>query len=57
MYVCRELMSGEGAASRHDLSLFPTITDLKNHIHQAVKDIETGALQLKATSVSTFIIL
>ncbi|XP_052807194.1 calcium-responsive transcription factor-like isoform X1 [Mya arenaria] len=54
MFVCRELMmtTGEGNINRHDLSLFPTITDLKNHIHQSVKDIESGSLALTASTVN-----
>ena len=51
--MVRELNSQtESGTSRHDLSLFPTITDLKNHIHQAVKDIENGSLALTAPTVS-----
>lgn len=54
MFVCQELYNGQMDAnvSRHDLSLFPTVTDLKNHIHQAVKDIESGILPLTAPTVS-----
>ncbi|XP_052236823.1 calcium-responsive transcription factor-like isoform X2 [Dreissena polymorpha] len=54
MYVCRDLLSAspDSHISRHDLSLFPTITDLKNHIHQAVKDIENGTLPLTATGLN-----
>lgn len=53
MFVCRELYNQmDSSLSRHDLSLFPTITDLKNHIHQAVKDIESGTLALTAPAVS-----
>lgn len=54
MYVCQELLNGQldSTVSRHDLSLFPTVTDLKNHIHQAVKDIENGTLALTAPTVN-----
>jgi hypothetical protein len=56
MYVCQEMYNGQmdASVSRHDLSLFPTVTDLKNHIHQAVKDIENGALALTAPTVLNF---
>lgn len=54
MYVCQHLFHSlpNSNVSRHDLSLFPTITDLKNHIHQAVKDIENGSLALTAPQVN-----
>ncbi|KAL4232759.1 hypothetical protein ACF0H5_007447 [Mactra antiquata] len=54
MFVCQELYQGQMDAnvSRHDLSLFPTVTDLKNHIHQAVKDIENGTLALTGPSIN-----
>lgn len=54
MYVCQDLLNSQvnSNISRHDLSLFPTITDLKNHIHQAVKDIENGTLALTAPQVN-----
>jgi len=50
--VTRELYHGGEIPERHDLTLFPTVNDLKNHIHQALKDIETGNLPLTAPSVS-----
>lgn len=57
MYVCQELLNSQmdSTVSRHDLSLFPTVTDLKNHIHQAVKDIENGTLALTAPTVCTHV--
>ena len=36
---------------RHDLTLFPTVNDLKNHLHQALKDIENGSLGVTASTV------
>ena len=42
----------DAQVQRHDLTLFPTVTDLKNQIHQAVKDIENGTLALTAPTVS-----
>ena len=35
---------------RHDLTMFPTVNDLKNHIHQALKDIESGVLPVTMVS-------
>ncbi|RUS75636.1 hypothetical protein EGW08_016607 [Elysia chlorotica] len=44
-FVVRELFQGTGQVpERHDLTMFPTVNDLKNHIHQALKDIENGTL-------------
>lgn len=63
MYVCQELYNAQmetpvvSAVPRHDLSLFPTVTDLKNHIHQAVKDIENGTLALTAPTVCIVLLL
>ena len=52
-YVTRELCQGsETSLQRHDLTLFPTVHDLKNQIHQAIKDIENGTLPLTASTVS-----
>ncbi|GFR66672.1 calcium-responsive transcription factor-like [Elysia marginata] len=46
-FVVRELFQGTGQVpERHDLTMFPTVNDLKNHIHQALKDIESGVLPL-----------
>lgn len=51
-YVLREMFAGlDTTPERHDLTLFPTVNDLKNHIHQALKDIENGTLPLTASTV------
>ncbi|XP_059157501.1 calcium-responsive transcription factor-like isoform X2 [Physella acuta] len=52
-FVVRELFLGSGVVpERHDLTMFPTVNDLKNHIHQALKDIESGVLALSAPVVN-----
>lgn len=44
-FVTKELYpSNESCPERHDLTLFPTVNDLKNRIHQAFKDLESGKL-------------
>ncbi|BFZ24855.1 hypothetical protein BsWGS_27894 [Bradybaena similaris] len=44
-FVIRDLFQVTGhLPERHDLTMFPTVNDLKNHIHQALKDIESGLL-------------
>ncbi|OWF37566.1 calcium-responsive transcription factor-like [Mizuhopecten yessoensis] len=55
-FVVRQLYNGGEIPERHDLTLFPTVNDLKNHIHQALKDIECGSLALTAPTVNVEII-
>jgi hypothetical protein len=51
-YVEKELFDGSnGLPEKHDLTYYPTIHDLQNHIHQAIKDIETGILPYTPASV------
>ncbi|XP_071113137.1 calcium-responsive transcription factor-like [Haliotis cracherodii] len=56
VFVVKELCHGGETPERHDLTLFPTVNDLKNHIHQALKDIENGSLPLTASTVNVEII-
>ncbi|XP_064594402.1 calcium-responsive transcription factor-like [Liolophura sinensis] len=52
-FVSRVLFSGStDQPERHDLSYFPTVNDLKNHIHLAMTDIENGTLALTAPTVN-----
>ncbi|TRY87724.1 hypothetical protein DNTS_000103 [Danionella cerebrum] len=44
-FVEREMFKTEGVPERHNLCYFPTVNDIKNHIHEAQK-----ALQLKSES-------
>lgn len=54
----RELFANtDQVPEKHNLTYFPTVNDLQNHIHQAVKDIQTGVLQLNTTTVSDFDII
>ncbi|XP_025098568.1 calcium-responsive transcription factor-like isoform X1 [Pomacea canaliculata] len=56
-YVLREMFAGsDSIPERHDLTLFPTVNDLKNHIHQALKDIENGSLPVTASTVNVEIL-
>ncbi|XP_076445507.1 calcium-responsive transcription factor-like [Babylonia areolata] len=56
-YVLREMFAGSDIIpERHDLTLFPTVNDLKNHLHQAFKDIENGTLGVTATTVNVEIL-
>ena len=51
-WVERDLFANREAPLRHDLSYFPTVPDLKNHIHTALTDIENGTLPLREVSVT-----
>ena len=50
-YVEKDLFDNQEPPVRHDLSYFPTVNDLKNHIHTALADIETGTLPLREVSL------
>ncbi|KAK6168617.1 hypothetical protein SNE40_019814 [Patella caerulea] len=55
-YVTKDMYPGTDMPERHDWTLFPTVNNIKNHIHQALKDIENGTLALTATTVNVEII-
>jgi hypothetical protein len=42
----------EYTPEKHNLQYYPTVNDLQNHIHQAIKDIEAGVLPITAQTVS-----
>lgn len=42
---------GTEVPERHDLTLFPTVNDLKNQIHQAMVDVENGTLAVTSPQV------
>jgi hypothetical protein len=42
---------GTEVPERHDLTLFPTVNDLKNQIHQALVDVENGTLAVTSPQV------
>ncbi|XP_072274857.1 calcium-responsive transcription factor [Pyxicephalus adspersus] len=43
-FVERELFKPDEIPERHNLSYFPTVNDLKNHIHEAQKSLGNGDL-------------
>ena len=49
--------SGGQVPERHDLTMFPTVNDLKNHIHQALKDIDSGLLPQTAPQVRVMLMI
>ena len=54
-FVERDLFDdSSGPPEKHNLSLYPTVNDLQNHIHQALHDIESGVLPVTAPTVSIY---
>jgi len=52
-YVEKELSFEIGhLPEKHDLSYYPTIHDLQNHIHKALQDIKDGILPFTSNAVS-----
>ena len=44
-FVEKELFAdSDKPPARHDLTYFPTVNDLQNNIHQAIRDMEAGIL-------------
>ncbi|XP_006245036.1 calcium-responsive transcription factor isoform X5 [Rattus norvegicus] len=41
-FVERELFKPDEVPERHNLSFFPTVNDIKNHIHEVQKSLQTG---------------
>ena len=51
-FVEKELFCGfSSVPKRHDLTYYPTVHDLQNHIYQALRDIEDGILPFTAKAV------
>lgn len=55
-YVSKVLYLGTEVPERHDLTLFPTVNDLKNQIHQAMVDVENGTLVVTSPQVNLEIV-
>lgn len=49
--MSKVLYMGTEVPERHDLTLFPTVNDLKNQIHQAMVDVENGTLAVTSPQV------
>jgi len=57
-YVEKELSFEIGhLPEKHDLSYYPTVHDLQNHIHKALQNIKDGTLQFTSNAVSVFWII
>ncbi|XP_021255364.1 calcium-responsive transcription factor isoform X4 [Numida meleagris] len=50
-YVERELFKPDEVPERHNLSFFPTVNDIKNHIHEVQKSLRNGELVYNSESI------
>ncbi|XP_063256369.1 calcium-responsive transcription factor isoform X2 [Prinia subflava] len=50
-YVERELFTPDEVPERHNLSFFPTVNDIKNHIHEVQKSLRNGELVYNSESI------
>ncbi|NWX99715.1 CARTF factor, partial [Nothoprocta ornata] len=50
-YVERELFKPDEVPERHNLSFFPTVNDIKNHIHEVQKSLRNGEMEYDSDSI------
>ncbi|NXP76176.1 CARTF factor, partial [Ramphastos sulfuratus] len=50
-YVERELFKPDEVPERHNLSFFPTVNDIKNHIHEVQKSMRNGEVVYNTESI------
>ncbi|NXY81789.1 CARTF factor, partial [Alcedo cyanopectus] len=50
-YVERELFKPDEVPERHNLSFFPTVNDIKNHIHEVQKSLRNGEVVCGSGSI------
>ncbi|NXD21696.1 CARTF factor, partial [Spelaeornis formosus] len=50
-YVERELFTPDEVPERHNLSFFPTVNDIKNHIHEMQKSLKNGDMVYNSESI------
>ncbi|NXG04286.1 CARTF factor, partial [Sakesphorus luctuosus] len=50
-YVERELFTPDEVPERHNLSFFPTVNDIKNHIHEVQKSLRNGEMMYNSESI------
>ncbi|XP_039925773.1 calcium-responsive transcription factor isoform X2 [Hirundo rustica] len=50
-YVERELFTPDEVPERHNLSFFPTVNDIKNHIHEVQKSLRNGEMVYNSDSI------
>lgn len=47
----RELFTPDEVPERHNLSFFPTVNDIKNHIHEVQKSLRNGEMVYNSESI------
>lgn len=52
-FVEREMFKSEEVPERHNLCFFPTVNDIKNHIHEAQKTCQQAGVTADVTQVTT----
>ncbi|NXH21632.1 CARTF factor, partial [Bucco capensis] len=50
-YVERELFKPDEVPERHNLSFFPTVNDIRNHIHEVQKSLRNGEVVCNSGSI------
>ncbi|XP_010189186.1 PREDICTED: calcium-responsive transcription factor-like, partial [Mesitornis unicolor] len=50
-YVERELFKPDEVPERHNLSFFPTVNDIKNHIHEVQKSLRNGKIVYNSENI------
>ncbi|NXS58461.1 CARTF factor, partial [Brachypteracias leptosomus] len=50
-YVEKELFKTDEVPERHNLSFFPTVNDIKNHIHEVQKSLRNGKMVYNSESI------
>ncbi|XP_038605691.1 calcium-responsive transcription factor [Tachyglossus aculeatus] len=50
-FVERELFKPDEVPERHNLSFFPTVNDIKNHIHEVQKSLRNGELAFDSETI------
>ncbi|XP_037252671.1 calcium-responsive transcription factor isoform X4 [Falco rusticolus] len=50
-FVERELFKPDEVPERHNLSFFPTVNDIKNHIHEVQKSLRNGEMVYNSESI------
>ncbi|XP_066492585.1 calcium-responsive transcription factor isoform X2 [Tiliqua scincoides] len=50
-FVERELFKHDEVPERHNLSFFPTVNDIKNHIHEVQKTLKNGKIEYNSETI------
>lgn len=56
-FVEQELFKPDEVPERHNLSFFPTVNDIKNHIHEVQKTLKNGKVVYDSETIPATVIL